>query len=94
MTKRQIPSAAQMRVLEAMRDGAWIEHWPGYAVPVELCDPGQPFRSRVNFSTHRSIYHAGWTAREDQASRPSSQYRRYYLTNLGRAALDAAKEDA
>lgn len=88
MTKRGMPSAAQMRVLEAMERGQRLEHWPGAAEAVSLRGNGS--FTPVRWHTWRAIFHAGWAARQT-TTEGKANVRHYVITNLGRHALEAAR---
>lgn len=81
MTKRGMPSAAQMRVLEAIVAGEWLQH----ACRGNVWDAFPTNRlMTVQDSTVMAMIHAGWV--EYRGDGKISR-----LTNLGRHALEAAR---
>lgn len=82
MTKRGMPSAAQMRVLEALAAGS-VLHWLGGIDPSAFLSPG----GHINRQTALSCDRSGWI----RLSGDYSTHAKYALTNLGRHALEAAR---
>ncbi len=92
MTRAQMPSAAQMRVLEALVAGERLEHWQNASThPVVL--RGNGHMTPVRFCTHRALYLAGCIARQE-ATEGNAPVRHYAITDLGRHALASAKASA
>lgn len=84
MTRKQMPSAAQRRVLEAMRDGAELRWYPGFNAHACLANK---WLSRVNVPTFFAIYNAGWVIDSGAKAGPSYAYVPHTLTAIGRDAL-------
>jgi hypothetical protein len=72
------PTAAQRKVLEAMRDGR-VLHWMGGLYPRAFLSAGQ---ATVRTDTVLAMDKAGWVKREGEFGKYL-----YALTDLGRAAL-------
>jgi hypothetical protein len=78
-----MPSAAQMRVLEAMSDGAVLVR--GYVNSIQWYLQGSG--ASVGTNTAEAMRLAGWVSTDDN----SGVHRYYTLTNLGRHALESAR---